>query len=64
MKIFQEPFEIDAFTKFTFPGRQKKYSEFEWNYMCFTGVDYAHDLKKQGIFRIVKKYTRSWQEND
>ena len=45
-----EPFEIDAFTKFTFPGRQKKYSEFEWNYMCFTGVDYAHDLNEEGHF--------------
>lgn len=33
-KVLSEPFEIEAFTKFTFPGRQKKYSEFIWNYLC------------------------------
>ena len=31
-----EPFDIDAYTKFTFPGRQKIYSAFEWNHSCFT----------------------------
>ncbi len=56
------PFDIDAFTKFNFPGRQKKYSEFEWNHSCFTGVDYAHDLSEDGIFRIVKGFGSSWQE--
>lgn len=53
-------FEIDAFTKFTFPGRNKKYSEFVWNASCFTGVDYAHDLSEDAIFRIVKGGV-SWQ---
>ena len=57
-----KPFEIEAFTKFTFPGRQKKYSAFEWNYMCFTGVDYAYNISENGIFRIAKEYTSSWQE--
>ncbi|MEO6187756.1 MAG: alpha-amylase [Ginsengibacter sp.] len=57
-----EPFDIDAFTKFTFPGRQKKYSAFEWTHSCFTGVDYAHDLSEDGIFRIVKDSGSSWQE--
>src|SRR5664279_4688244 len=42
-----EAFEIDAYTKFTFGGRQKKYSDFEWNFSFFTGVDYAHDLNEQ-----------------
>jgi len=57
-----EAFEIDAFTKFTFPGRNKKYSDFEWNYMCFTGVDYARNLNEQGIFKLVNIYKDSWQE--
>ncbi|MEO8109818.1 MAG: alpha-amylase [Ginsengibacter sp.] len=57
-----DEFFIDAFTKFTFPGRQKKYSEFIWDFMCFTGVDYAYDLNEDGIFRIVKEHTSSWQE--
>ena len=55
-------FEIDAYTKFTFPGRQKKYSSFEWNSSCFTGVDYAHDLNEDAIFRIEKDGVSSWQE--
>ncbi len=57
-----EPFDIDAYTKFTFPGRQKKYSAFEWDFNCFTGVDYAHDLSERAIFRIVKYDAPSWQE--
>jgi len=61
-EIISEPFEIEAFTKFTFPGRQKKYSDFEWNYMCFTGVDYAYNLSEDGIFRILTANGDSWQE--
>ncbi len=60
--VISAPFEIEAFTKFTFPGRQKKYSEFEWNYMCFTGVDYAYNLSENGIFRILNGYGDSWEE--
>ena len=61
-EAISEPFEIEAFTKFTFPGRQKKYSAFEWNYMCFTGVDYAYNLSEDGIFRIINSYGDEWQE--
>lgn len=60
-KVISEPFEIEAFTKFTFPGRQKKYSEFIWDYMCFTGVDYAYDLDERGIFRILNDHDDGWQ---
>ncbi|MGN6530212.1 MAG: alpha-amylase [Ginsengibacter sp.] len=61
-KVISAPFEIEAFTKFTFPGRAKKYSAFEWNFMCFSGVDYAKDLDETGIFRILNGYGDSWQE--
>jgi alpha-amylase len=61
-KVISAPFEIEAFTKFTFPGRQKKYSDFEWNYMCFTGVDYAYNMEESGIFRIFNGYGDSWEE--
>ena len=61
-ETISEPFEIEAFTKFTFPGRQKKYSAFEWDYMCFTGVDYAYNLSENGIFRIINSYGNDWQE--
>jgi alpha-amylase len=56
------PFEIDAFTKFTFPGRKGKYSQFIWDHKCFTGVDYAHDLGENAIFTIVNEYGEGWEE--
>ena len=34
-----EPIEIESYTQFTFPGRGEKYSDFKWNFQCFTGVD-------------------------
>ncbi|MEO8962632.1 MAG: alpha-amylase [Ginsengibacter sp.] len=61
-KVISTPFEIEAYTKFTFPGRQKKYSDFEWNYTCFTGVDYAADINETGIFRILNSYGDSWEK--
>ncbi|MEO6904741.1 MAG: alpha-amylase [Ginsengibacter sp.] len=61
-KTISAPFEIDAFTKFNFPGRAKKYSEFVWDFMCFSGVDYAHDLEETGIYRILNENGDSWQQ--
>jgi alpha-amylase len=56
-----EPFEIEAYTRFTFPGRKEKYSSFIWDYHCFTGVDYAADLDKKAIFKILNDYGDDWE---
>jgi alpha-amylase len=61
-KHISEPFEIDAYTKFTFPGRNKKYTPFQWDFMCFTGVDYAHDTGEKAIFKILNGYGDTWQD--
>lgn len=61
-EFISEPFEIEAFTKFTFPGRQGKYSQFIWDYKCFSGVDYANDLHEDGIFSIMNEYGEGWDE--
>lgn len=45
-------FEIKAWTKFTFPNRKGKYSEFIWNHECFSGVDWAEDLQQTAIYSI------------
>ena len=34
---------IEAFTEFTFPGRRGKYSDFQWHYHHFDGVDWAEN---------------------
>jgi alpha-amylase len=52
-KELSEPFEIEAWTKFTFPGRGKKYSSFQWDYKHFNGTDYDAKTEKTGIFKIV-----------
>ena len=37
---------ITAWTRFTFPGRGGKYSDFQWDWTCFDGVDWddRHDV--------------------
>ncbi|RYG19255.1 MAG: alpha-amylase [Chitinophagaceae bacterium] len=54
--------EIEAWTKFTFPGRNGKYSDFIWDYRCFSGVDWAQDLNETAIFLIANEYGESWEK--
>eukprot|EP01117_Protostelium_nocturnum_P004446 TRINITY_DN1602_c0_g1_i1.p1 TRINITY_DN1602_c0_g1~~TRINITY_DN1602_c0_g1_i1.p1 ORF type:complete len:529 (-),score=224.44 TRINITY_DN1602_c0_g1_i1:45-1631(-) len=46
-------YDIRSYTKFDFPGRNNKYSEFKWNFNHFTGVDYAEGSDKKAIYRIL-----------
>lgn len=61
-EIQGDEFEIDAFTKFTFPGRGGKYSKYVWDFHSFTGVDYAADIDECGIFKINNEYGQSWED--
>ena len=61
-EFISDPMEIEAWTKFFFPGRNKKYSEFIWDQHCFSGVDWAENLKEQGIFKILNEYGESWEK--
>lgn len=47
-----EPFEIEGWTKFTYPGRQGKYSSFTWNSKYFNGTDYDQKSDRNGVFKI------------
>jgi len=42
-------------TKFTFPGRKHKYSEFEWNWTHFHGIDYDDKSGEHAIFKFKDK---------
>ena len=46
---------IEAWTKFTFPGRKGKYSSFIWDKTCFDGIDYDDRNKKTAIYQIAGK---------
>lgn len=47
-----EPHDIEAWTKFTFPGRGETYSPFKWNFQYFNGTDYDNKEKKQGSLEL------------
>ena len=59
-----ESFEGKAHVRFTFPGRNGKYSQFKWDHQCFSGVDCirkdAED--KKGIFKIHNEYGTGWND--
>jgi len=56
------PYEIEAFTRFTFPGRAGRYSEFIWDHTCFAGVDYDDRKQETAIYKILNEYGDAWQD--
>ena len=54
------PKKIIAWTKYNFPARNNKYSDFKWNYKHFNGTDWDESGRKNGIFRFSGKH---WDEN-
>lgn len=61
-KGISAPYEIEAYTKFTFPGRDGKYSDFIWDFTCFSGVDSAKNEEGNNIYRIIHDYGDNWDE--
>ena len=61
-EFISEPIEIEAYTKFTFPGRAGKYSDFVWDYQCFSGVDYNASTQETAIYSIQNQYGEGWQD--
>ena len=48
-----EPYEIEGWTGFDFPGRGDTYSDFKWHWYDFSGIDYDVATGKKAIFQIV-----------
>lgn len=46
---------VKVATKFTFPARKHKYSDFEWNWTHFTGIDYNSETGEKAIFKFKNK---------
>lgn len=61
-EFISDAYEIEACTRFTFPGRKGKYSQFVWDARCFTGVDYAANTQENAIFSIQNEYGDGWEE--
>ncbi|MCC8035220.1 MAG: alpha-amylase [Rikenellaceae bacterium] len=52
-KAVSDPYEIEGWTGFSFPGRGDAYSPFKWHWNHFSGVDYNQANKKKAIYMIV-----------
>lgn len=61
-QVISEPKEIGAFTKFLFQGRDKTYSEFIWDFQCFTGVDFDKNTGDMGVFSFKSEYGDGWEQ--
>lgn len=48
-----EPFEIEGWTGFDFPGRGDRYSGFKWHWFHFSGTDYDTLTDRTGVFQIL-----------
>lgn len=57
-----EPYEIEAYTKFYYPGRGGKYSDFIWDHQCFSGVDYDHRTGKTAVYNLIQEWGHDWEE--
>lgn len=60
-KTLTDPYEIEAFTKFTFLGRKGKYSKFVWDRSCFSGVDWDNRNQRSAIFSIRNPFGDNWE---
>lgn len=56
-----EPYEIEGWTKFTYPNRNNQYSDFKWNFNHFSGVDYNNENKKTAIYKILGE-NKDWDK--
>lgn len=62
LQVISEPFEIEGWTKFTFPGRGDTYSAFKWNFEHFNGTDYDAREGRTGIYKIIGE-NKDWNQN-
>ena len=55
--------ECEAWTRYTFPARQGKYSKFIWDFKCFSGIDHIENPTEDGVFKIINDYTgEGWND--
>ena len=50
-----QPELIESWTRFTFPKRKGKYSDFTWDHTCFDGTDWDEDGHRSAVYRFIDK---------
>ena len=62
-QIDEEIIECEGWTRYTFPARAGQYSQFIWDFKCFSGIDHIEHPDEDGIFKIVNDYTgEGWND--
>ncbi|WP_368934094.1 alpha-amylase [Citrobacter koseri] len=56
-QIDDEIIECEGWTRYIFPARAVQYSQFIWDFKCFSGIDHIENPDEDGIFKIVNDYT-------
>ena len=56
-QIDDEIIECEAWTRYTFPDRNGQYSQFIWDFKCFSGIDHIENPDEDGVFKIINDYT-------
>lgn len=51
---------VEVWTKYTFPNRKGKYSDFVWDWTCFDGADYDALSQRSGLLKFD---TKKWDDN-
>ena len=59
-KTVSDPYEIDAWLGFDFPGRGDEYSAQKYHWFHFSGTDYNADNNKTAIYKILGDKTKGW----
>lgn len=54
-QMISEGKTIGAWTKFTFPGRKGKYSDFTWNWTHFDGIDWDENSLSSAVYKFEGK---------
>lgn len=58
LEAISEEHQVKAYTGFTFPGRKGKYSDFIWNFQCFTGI-----CEQGEIHLVLNEHTKgTWEQ--
>lgn len=57
-----EPYEIEAWVGFDFPGRGDKYSSQKYHWYHFSGVDYNAANDKSAIYKILGEKGEGWAD--
>lgn len=61
-QFISDRMKVEAYTRFTFPGRKGAYSAFVWDRQCFTGIDHIKDSDEDAIFSIQNEYGDGWED--